>query len=71
MEKGYRGGSLPLLIRKEEEVGDPKNEKRGRLPNNIAQMIKYSAEIKTILDLLNGTRRTSIVAFTWQTGMIR
>jgi hypothetical protein len=26
-EKSYKGGYLPLLIQKEEEVGDPKNEK--------------------------------------------
>jgi hypothetical protein len=39
------GGSLLLLIRKEVEVGDPKNKKEMGAPNNIAQMINYSAEI--------------------------
>jgi hypothetical protein len=27
-EKGYKGGSFPFLIQKEERMGDPKNKNR-------------------------------------------
>jgi hypothetical protein len=55
---GYREGFFSFLIRKEEEMRDPINKNRvgsptinpkrkGRAPNNIAQMIKNSANIRT------------------------